>query len=873
MSGLIHKSKTIINNNFINGNDFIYKHKSGKNIENVTLKIDKNGYIVYWIPKAMKKPNPQYFIFIDDIVDVRTSLTEYLEYEPMKDYYLFQIVTNTDIVNEQFFSFQSKSHEIIKNWYNFLFKLAYTYKKTYRGLLYFIEKIFTPTIYVNNYTLLINSQEMRILFLQYTKEYLMECKDKGKDKVNRKKILINEYIKLADRYDLRRVFDEITDGDDYMTLEKFKKFINETQRDCRLNEDINLLKTTDDIKKIIRNVDCKENSDKERISFIGFCQYLLSDQNSDVMTSEFKLKISDMNYPLPLYYINSSHNTYLNGHQINAAKHFSVNQRCEATVEMYKQVLLSGCRCIELDLWDGNNGEPVVTHGPEYLLKINTIELRKVCYAIKDYAFKTSDYPLILSLENHLSNRQEEKCAEIFEEIFENLLLKRPLPDYPLEEGIRLPSPAKLKKKILLKGTVGDNWNVNNYNHKNLSYHHKPIERVFKEKKASQVLLNDSTNNIDRDIEKNFSIQGFIKTPSNTNLQRQYNSIKRLNSKTPSNTKLYKLFNYIQNSKKISINNPDFIMNSLSEQKLDKLITRDSITVTQYTQRHLVRVYPEINRICSSNFIPIFFWSSGCQMAALNFQTNGLSMQMNNTIFEDNGNCGYLLKPKILREKNYKADVFASSLLISNTIEIEIISIHFLSPFLPFNKNNYDSDNKNDNDKYGVTIIADLYDLPGDSCRGKQKTTVFIDRNNLSNILLEDSRKIFIFPKIIKPEYAMIHLKVENKYGSDLFQRFIPVHRIQPGYRHIIMRNNANKNVGPVSLFVKINVKLVNDNNETGNEIYSDPLKFNEIFNQDHEDLIKCEENDVSIEKEITRQIETKTDVFLQITESYDNEE
>uniref|UniRef100_A0A0K0EIX0 Phosphoinositide phospholipase C n=1 Tax=Strongyloides stercoralis TaxID=6248 RepID=A0A0K0EIX0_STRER len=868
MSGILRKGKAIISDDFINGSDFIYKHKPGKPIENVTLKIDNNGYIVYWVPKNSPRPNPQYFIFIDDIVDVRTSITEYLEVEPMENYYLFQIVTNTDIVNEQFFSFQSKCYETIKNWYHFLFKLAYTYKKTYRGLLYFIEKVFTPTIYVNNYTLLINSQEMRMLFLHYTKEYLMECKEKGKDKVNRKKILINEYIKLADRYDLRRVFDEITDGDDYMALDKFKKFINETQRDCRLNEDINLLKTTDDIKKIILNFDCKENSIKDRISFLGFCQYLLSDQNSDVMTSEFKLKISDMNYPLPMYYINSSHNTYLNGHQINAAKHFSVNQRCEATVEMYRQVLLSGCRCIELDLWDGNNGEPIITHGPEYLLKINTIELRKVCYAIKDYAFKTSDYPLILSLENHLSNKQEEKCAEIFEEIFENLLLKHPLPDYPLEEGIRLPSPAKLKKKILLKGTVGDNWNVNNYNNnKNFSYYHKPIERVFREKKATQVLLNDSKSNIYRDIEKNFSTQNFIITSSNTNLQKQYNSIRRLNSKTPSNKKLYKLFNYIQNSKKILMNNPDFIMNSLSEQKLDKLITTDSVIVTQYTQRHLIRVYPEINRICSSNFIPIFFWSSGCQMAALNFQTNGLSMQMNNSMFEDNGNCGYLLKPKILRERDYKASVFASSLLISNTVEIEVISIHFLSPFLPFHKKSYN------NNKYGVTIIGDLYDLPSDSCRGKQKTTVSIDRKNLSDILLEDSRKIFIFPKIIKPEYAMIHLKIENKYNNDLYQRFIPVHRIQPGYRHIIMRNNANKNVGPISLFVKINVKLVNEDNEVGNEIYSDPLKFNEIFYQDHEDLLKCEENDISLEKEIIEQIEKKNDTLFKISESYDNEE
>ncbi|NXB82001.1 PLCH1 phosphodiesterase, partial [Donacobius atricapilla] len=65
-----------------------------------------------------------------------------------------------------------------------------------------------------------------------------------------------------------------------------------------------------------------------------------------------------------------------------------------------------------------------------------------------------------------------------------------------------------------------------------------------------------------------------------------------------------------------------------------------------YNQRQLTRVYPSAYRIDSSNFNPVPYWNVGCQLVALNYQSEGRVMQLNEAKFRVNGNCGYVLKPQ-----------------------------------------------------------------------------------------------------------------------------------------------------------------------------------------------------------------------------------
>lgn len=57
-----------------------------------------------------------------------------------------------------------------------------------------------------------------------------------------------------------------------------------------------------------------------------------------------------------------------------------------------------GYRCVEIDVWDGIEGVPEVTHG---MTLTKNIKLEKIISYLGKYCFEKTDYPLVISMEMH----------------------------------------------------------------------------------------------------------------------------------------------------------------------------------------------------------------------------------------------------------------------------------------------------------------------------------------------------------------------------------------------------------------------------------------------------------------------------------------
>ncbi len=145
-----------------------------------------------------------------------------------------------------------------------------------------------------------------------------------------------------------------------LSCDQFERFLNREQRHPGLNELLYPFYTREKTLELIEKLNSDTKQQIKGLTSFSLMRWLMDYENEVIDPINYELH-EDMEQPLASYFINSSHNTYLSGHQITG----------KSDTEMYRQILLSGCRCIELDTWPNPAlDEPIITHGHTFCTQI-----------------------------------------------------------------------------------------------------------------------------------------------------------------------------------------------------------------------------------------------------------------------------------------------------------------------------------------------------------------------------------------------------------------------------------------------------------------------------------------------------------------------
>uniref|UniRef100_A0A673LXC0 Phosphoinositide phospholipase C n=1 Tax=Sinocyclocheilus rhinocerous TaxID=307959 RepID=A0A673LXC0_9TELE len=411
----------------VKGDRFTKWKEDSKKTTPVTMKMDPKGFYLYWINQSKETE----FLDIATIRDTRAEKYAKLPKHPKvrnvfnmdfpDSHHLAKaltIVTGTDTVSLTYHNFFA-AKEVAQTWADDILAIAYNTLRANACRQFFLEKVYVRLslqtnkdgkIPVKNIFKMFPADKKRVEAALAAANLPKGKFDTIKPDVFTEAAFKTFILNLCPRPEINEIFTSFTKGKGFMTKEMLTKFLNEKQRDSRLNEELFPLVRPEQVKNLIEKYEpSSSNASRGQISPDGLMFYLMGSETSVVKLDKLA-QSHDMTQPIPHYFVKSSHNTYLTAGQLTGV----------SSPEMYRQCLLAGCRCLELDCWKGKppDEEPIITHG---FTMTTEILFKDVIEAIAESAFKTSKYPVVLSFENHLK------------------------PGHPV------PSPSELMGKILIK--------------------------------------------------------------------------------------------------------------------------------------------------------------------------------------------------------------------------------------------------------------------------------------------------------------------------------------------------------------------------------------------------------------------------------------
>ncbi|KAJ5181806.1 hypothetical protein N7449_011953 [Penicillium cf. viridicatum] len=471
-------------------------------------------------------------------------------------------------------------------------------------------------------------------------------------------------LRLKERKDVKDIFKLHTaQSKEGMTQGEFLTFLRDVQNEDTESDRVYWTALFD---KYVRRASKSRTPSAEgselpppvsRMNLDAFAAFLSSSSNG-VYAS--RAPQSRFDRPLNEYFISSSHNTYLLGRQVAGA----------SSTEAYVSALQQGCRCVEIDCWDGADGRPIVSHGRTLTTSVLFADCITV---INRYAFITCEFPLILSLEVHCNPEQQLAMVKIMKETFKERLVLEPL----MTNCHILPSPEELKGRILVKVKTCDEsqfdprqntaGSVGTHGRKRSAstpfvrptlpdMNIQPLPSLSSPPTMGPVDSIGPLISQDRRSLTATSMSSATEDSDGALVSVHTDKKKKRRQKSKITKPLSDLGVYTRGYKWHSFSSPESRrynhIYSFAERSFESICQShdNKVALESHNRKYLTRVYPSGFRLRSSNFDPNKFWRRGVQMAALNWQTYDIGMQMNQAMFAaGTDRTGYILKPESLR--------------------------------------------------------------------------------------------------------------------------------------------------------------------------------------------------------------------------------
>jgi len=543
-----------------------------------------------------------------------------------------------------------------------------------------------------------------------------------------------------------------------MTVDRLRRFLIEVQKEEKA--------TDEDAQAII---DQHRHIHRKGLHLEAFFKYLLSDSNPPHQA----LRVHhDMNAPLSHYFIYTGHNSYLTGNQLSS----------DCSDVPIKQALEKGVRVIELDLWPNAAKDNVdVLHGRTLT---TPVELLKCLKCIKEHAFVKSEYPVVITLEDHLTPDLQAKVAEMATQTFQDVLYT------PGPESLKeFPSPESLKRRIIISTKPPKEYleakevkeKENDSQKGKTSGDDSAWGKEFTHLKSMSVAddkhdLDEEDNNAEEELDDGDNKLQHPEAP-------EYKRLITIHAGKPKGG-LEACF----------VVDPDKVRRlSLSEQQLEKAVATYAKEIVRFTQRNILRVYPKGTRIDSSNYNPLIGWTHGAQMVAFNMQGYGRSLWLMQGMFKANGGCGYIKKPDFLLTTGPHNEVFDPKVKLPVKKTLKVTVYMGEGWYYDFRHTHFDA--YSPPDFYARVGIAGV---PVDTIMKKTKT--------LEDNWVPNWNEEFEFPLTV-PELALLRIEVheydmseKDDFGG---QACLPVSELRSGIRAVSLHSHKGEKYNSVKLLMR----------------------------------------------------------------------